>query len=198
MLDYVLFAKLRYSFEFTIGIIKKVSLHPRLSIQTSVADGFGDVVALDILLTGEVGDGAGDLDDALVGSGGEVEVGHGTLQHLIAWSVELGVLMKQGGIHLGVAMDALDALVPLLLNLPRFDDTLTDGGRRLTLRCTRKLFKGHTRDFHMQVDSIQQRTTYLVEVSLDLARCACAGMGGVMMVATGAWIHGGDQHEGAG
>ena len=79
MLDYVLFAKLRYSFEFTIGIIKKVSLHPRLSIQTSVADGFGDVVALDILLTGEVGDGAGDLDDAFVGSGGEIEVGHGTL-----------------------------------------------------------------------------------------------------------------------
>ena len=79
MLDYVLFAKLRYSFEFTIGIIKKVSLHPRLSIQTSVADGFGDVVALDIRLTGEVGDGAGDLDDAFVGSGGEIEGGHGTL-----------------------------------------------------------------------------------------------------------------------
>ena len=79
MLDYVLFAKLRYSFEFTIGIIKKVSLHPRLSIKASVAHGFGDVVALDMLLTGEVGDGAGDLDDALVGTGGEVEVGHGTL-----------------------------------------------------------------------------------------------------------------------
>ena len=78
MLDYVLFAKLRYSFEFTIGIIKKVSLHPRFSVEASVADGFGDVVALDMLLTGEVGDGAGDLEDALIGSGGEVEVGHCT------------------------------------------------------------------------------------------------------------------------
>ncbi len=93
MLDYVLFAKLRYSFEFTIGIIKKVSLHPRLSIQTSVAHCFSDVVALDVLTAGEVGDGAGDLDDALVSSGGEVEVGHGTLQHLIAGCVELGVLV---------------------------------------------------------------------------------------------------------
>ena len=69
MLDYVLFAKLRYSFEFTIGIIKKVSLHPRLSVEASVAHCFSDVVAFDVLGAGEVGDGAGDLDDAFVGSG---------------------------------------------------------------------------------------------------------------------------------
>ena len=61
MLDYVLLAKISNSFEFTIGIIKKVSLHPRLSVEGAVADGFGDVVALDILLTSEVGDDAGDL-----------------------------------------------------------------------------------------------------------------------------------------
>ena len=78
-------------------------------------------------------------------------VGHGTLQHFVAWCVELGVLVEQGGIHLGVAVDALDALVPLLLNLPCLDDPLADGGRRLTLRCTRKLFKRHTRDFYMQI-----------------------------------------------
>ena len=54
-------------------------LYPRLSIQTSIADGFSDMVALDVLTAGEVGDGAGDFDNALIGSGGEVEVGHGTL-----------------------------------------------------------------------------------------------------------------------
>ena len=93
MLDYVLLAKISNSFEFTIGIIKKISLHPRLSVEASVAHCFGDVVTFDVLTAGEVGDGAGDLDDALVGSGGEVEVGHGTLQHFVAWCVELGVLV---------------------------------------------------------------------------------------------------------
>ena len=128
MLDYVLFAKLRYSFEFTIGIIKKVSLHPRLSVEAAVTYGFGDVLTLYAVAAGEVGDGAGDLDDALVGTGGEVEVGHGALQHLIARSVQLGILVQEGGVHLRVAVDALDTLVPFLLYLPCLDDPLTDCG----------------------------------------------------------------------
>ena len=139
---------------YVAKFFKFCSLHPGLSVEASVADGFGDVVALDVLGAGEVCDGAGDLEDALVGTGGEVEVGHGTLEHLVAWCVQLSVFVQEGGIHLGVTMDALNALEALLLDLPSLDDTLTDSGRRLTLRCTRKLFKRHTRDFYMQIDAI--------------------------------------------
>ena len=86
------------------------------------------MLTLDALAAGEVGDGAGDLDDALVGTGGEVEVGHGALKHLVAGSIQLSVLVQEGGIHLGVAVDALDTLVPFLLYLPCLDDPFTDCG----------------------------------------------------------------------
>ena len=49
------------------------------AVEVAVADGLHDVLGRDTLGAGEVGDGAGDLDDAFVGSGGEIEVGHGTL-----------------------------------------------------------------------------------------------------------------------
>lgn len=45
----------------------------------AVADGFHQVLALDFLASGQVGDGAREAEDALVGAGGEVE----TLHHLL-------------------------------------------------------------------------------------------------------------------
>ena len=131
------------------------SLHPRFSVEASVADGFGDVVALDVLTASEVGDGAGNLEDAFVGSGGEVEVGHCTYQQFVAWCVQLSVFVQEGGVHLGVAMDALDALETLFLNMTSLDDTLTDGGRRLPLRCTRQLLYWYTNALYMQVYPIE-------------------------------------------
>ena len=46
-------------------------------VQGVVLDGFEDVVGGDVIQRGEVGQGAGDFEDAVVGAGAEVEVGHG-------------------------------------------------------------------------------------------------------------------------
>ena len=59
--------------------------------------------------------------------------------------------MQEGGIHLGVAVDALDALETLFLNMTSLDDPLADGGRRLPLRCTRQLLYWYTNALYMQV-----------------------------------------------
>lgn len=112
-------------------------------------------MALDILLTGEVGDGAGDLDNAFVGSGREVEVAHGTLEQFVAGSVELGVAVEEGGVHLCVAVDALHALVAFLLYLPCLDDALTDIGRRLSFGCVGQLLEWYALHFDMQVYPIE-------------------------------------------
>ncbi len=46
----------------------KKSLH---SIDRPVLDGFGNVGGFDVFASGEIGDGAGDFDNAIAGSGGE-------------------------------------------------------------------------------------------------------------------------------
>ena len=47
-------------------------LSPVASIEASIADGLGDVVGLDVRGVVEVGDGAGDFQDAAIGAGGEL------------------------------------------------------------------------------------------------------------------------------
>ena len=46
---------------------------PHLPVQRAVLDRFAEVGGIDFLRAGEVGDGARDLEDAVVGAGAEVE-----------------------------------------------------------------------------------------------------------------------------
>ena len=47
-------------------------------------DGFGDVFGLDRVGAFEVGDGAGDFQDAVVGAGAEALLGHGAFEQAFA------------------------------------------------------------------------------------------------------------------
>ena len=76
----------------------------------------------------EVGDGAGDFEDAVVGPGGHVHALHGIAKFLQADGVGLGVFVEQGRGHLGVAVDTGLVLEAALLEHPCSDDTLADGG----------------------------------------------------------------------
>ena len=76
----------------------------------------------------EVGDGAGDFEDAVVGAGGHVHALHGVAKLFQAGGVRLGVFVEQGGGHLGVAVDAGFVLEAALLQHPGGDDALADGG----------------------------------------------------------------------
>ena len=58
------------------------------------------------MLAAEVGDGAGDFEDAVVGSRAHVHAGDGLAQLGHALGVGLGVLVQQRGGHLGVAVHA--------------------------------------------------------------------------------------------
>ena len=97
----------------------------------AVGDGFHDVVVEDVCGAFEVGDGAGDFEDAVVGAGAHVHAFHGVLQLLQAGGVGLGVFVEQGRGHLGVAVDAGFVLEAVLLNGTSGDDALADGSRGL-------------------------------------------------------------------
>ena len=80
----------------------------------------------------EVGDGAGDLEDAVIGPRAHVHALHGVAEFLQAGGVGLGVFVQQGWGHLGVAVDAGFVLEAALLQHPGGDDALADGSARLT------------------------------------------------------------------
>ena len=106
----------------------KVSAEVVWAVEVAVGDSFHDVVVEDVGAGFEVGDGAGDLEDAVVGPRGHVHALHGVAQLLEAGGVGLGVFVQQGWGHLGVAVDAGFVLETALLQHPRGDDALADGG----------------------------------------------------------------------
>ena len=76
------------------------------AVEVAVGDGFHDVGLADLDAGVEVGDGAGDLEDTVVGAGAHVHAGDGLAQLCHALGVGLGILVQQRGGHLGVAVHA--------------------------------------------------------------------------------------------
>jgi len=72
------------------GIPALVSPERGAAVEGAVLDGFGDVVPLDVLRVFEVRDGAGDLEDSVVGAGADAQFVNGHLQDVSPLVVELG------------------------------------------------------------------------------------------------------------
>jgi len=75
---------------------------PQIPIQGTVLDGLHHVRGLDGGASSEVGDGARDFQDAVVGAGAELEIRHGVAEELLPGAVELAVLLDLAVGHLGV------------------------------------------------------------------------------------------------
>jgi hypothetical protein len=99
-------------------------------IERAVLDRLGDVRRGDALLAGEVGDRAGDLENARVGAGREPEALHGLLEQALALAVGLAVVAQITARHLGVREDAA-ALEALELAAAGRLDAGADHRRRL-------------------------------------------------------------------
>ena len=178
------------------------------------------VVVEDVGGAFEVGDGAGDFEDAVVGSRAHVHALHGVFQLLQAGGVGLGVFVEQGGGHLGVAVDAWFVLEAALLQHPGGNDALPDGGtgfawgfaRHLptaSVGCASAMLKRvwHCAqlaqqlveidglDLDLQVDAVEQRTRNLAHVVRALILVADALLRGVAIVPARARIHRRHEHE---
>lgn len=81
------------------------SPRPVAAIQRAILDGFGDVGDGEVLGGFEVGDGAGDFEDAVVGAGGESLLEHGAFEEFFGVGRELAVSANLAGGHLGVGED---------------------------------------------------------------------------------------------
>ena len=111
------------------SIIVKLSnslFKPTIPIEVAITDGFSNMIRFDGFGTFKVSDGAGNTEDAVVGTSGKVELVHGSTKTGEGSIIEDDVLLKQGTRHLSIAMYALMGFVTRLLNLPCLNHSLTN------------------------------------------------------------------------
>lgn len=115
---------------------------------------FGDVDAADSLCAGEVGDGAGDAQDAVVAAGGEAHGVGGVGQELDPAGIGLRDGVEQFALRLGIGAHAL-AVVALSLDRTRFRDARRDVGTAFGWRRQREILRLHRRHLDMDVYAVE-------------------------------------------
>ena len=96
---------------------------------------------------------------------------------------------------LGITIYAGNVCIPCFLNLSGTYHTLAYGGARFAGARICHLFKGEWGDFNLQVDTVEQRSGYAVQVLLYLSRTAYTSLGGMRVIPAWTRIHRGYQHK---
>ena len=132
-------------------------VRPILPVKIAIPYGFGYVMALHLLCSFEVGNGTADLEDAVVGTGGEIEFLHGSAKEGESRLIKLYIFLEQRGGHLGIAIHSFHSFVTFHLYLPRFEHPFADGRGGFSFGSFGNVFKRDTLNFHLQVNTIHER-----------------------------------------
>ncbi len=104
-------------------------LRPIGAIQTAVLNRFRDVFGLEIHRIFQIGDGAGDFENAVVSAGAQALLRHGAFEQAFAVGGEFAEAANVAGVHLGVAVEFFAALCESFeLLLARAHNALADFG----------------------------------------------------------------------
>src|ERR1017187_9097692 len=169
--------------------IAGIQSSPVIAVEAAVLDGFGEVLGGDGGGFIEVGDGAGNFEDAVVGPGGEAHASDGDFAVALAGIVESADFADIAGGHAGVVESAGALYGAGLL------DAGADFGGRLGGGIAAQFLEGDGWDFDVDIDAIEEGTADLAEIVLDLAWGAAALAGRIAIEPALAGVHGGDQHE---
>src|SRR6185503_17394425 len=169
---------------------------PVAAVQGAVLDGLGEVRDGEMVGSVEVRDGAGYLEDPVVGAGGESLLLHGSLEEAFGVGAELAMSTDLAGGHLSVGEDAVAGfLETVALTIASREDAGADFGRALGGCPATQLLILNGRHLYMYIYAIEKRTGDFGDVALDHRWGAHALAGLVVEVATGAGIHRGSKHE---
>ena len=103
--------------------VKGLQVEVIAAVEVAVAYGFHDVVLADGDAAFEVGNGAGDFQDAVISPCTHVHLGDGFAQLLHSFGIGLGVLLEQSCCHLSVAVHTWMVLEAETLDGSCFDDS---------------------------------------------------------------------------
>ena len=141
----------------------------------------------DLVAAGEVGDGAGNLEDAVEGAGGEAELLEGTVEQCAAGRVDGAETTERLGAH--GCVDRCGGGGAEALPLDGAGGLHSGGDCRGGLGRTRaQLPKADRRDLDVQVDPVEQGTGDAAAIALDERRRAAAVVPRISQVAAGAFL----------
>ena len=115
----------------------------------------GDEGGGDALLTREIGDGAGQLQHAVVGTRRESHLAYRLPQQHLSRIVEGGVLAQLFRSHVGIGQQR-GASEARGLDCSRALDALPDGGGAFAGTTVRELLMGDARDVEVDIDAVQE------------------------------------------
>ncbi len=138
----------------------------------------------DALFTCQVGDGARELQDPVIGASGESHLAHGRAEQRLSGIVQRCVLAQLLRSHVSIRQQTA-AGEARCLDLARPLHALPDGSGELARTAIGKLLVGNAGDFEVDVDAVQQGSADPLLVATNGARGARAGTPRVAMVAAG-------------
>jgi hypothetical protein len=120
----------------------------------------------DLFVAREVGDGAGELEDTVVGEGGEAELAHGGALELLAGRVKLAVVA-----HLGRAQVAIEADVAAA----EASGSHSAGKRRIGLLGLYELLRDRLSEWHLAPTSSSRTRSLRPAIRCAKSIDQCAG-----------------------
>jgi hypothetical protein len=140
---------------------------PQRPVQRAVVDGFQDVIPRDAFAAFEIGQRAGHFQDAVMRPGAEVLPRHRLLEIPRAFAVEFAMFANETWAHPAVGVNPFFLGKALALDGASFFHPQSDQFRRFRQFRRRKRLVFHRRDFHVQIDPVQQRTADALAVFLN-------------------------------
>ena len=128
---------------------------PIIPVQIPEIDGLGQMPDFDVRAAVEVGDGAGHLQDAVVGAGGKAKTVHRLLQNQLSRLVNPTVFADHPAAHLRIGEQPRTTLEPLLLDFPRRHHSLADVCTSLRRFVGGQLLVADRRYLYVQVSTSQ-------------------------------------------
>ena len=131
-----------------------LSPSPIIPIQIPEIDGLAEVADLDVRAAVEVGDGAGNLQDAVVSAGGESETVHRLLQQHLPRRVNLAIFAHHPAAHLRIREQPRTSFEPLFLDFARRHHPFADVGTALRGLVGGQFLVTDRHDLYMQIDPV--------------------------------------------
>ena len=123
------------------------------------------------------------LQDAVVGTGGEVQFPDKATHAVLSGPVQPTEVGQVACTHVGIAVDARKAREPRGLSFPCRDDPCADGGGGFPAWGVQKFGEGDGRKGELDVDAVEEGTRNLAAIGRDLALGAAADVRGVVRIA---------------
>src|SRR4051812_39105295 len=168
---------------------------PQRSVKSTILNGFADVFGRDGVGFREVGDGAGDFQNAVVGAGAQIQFRHGDANQFLGFVAEFAVLFDLPRTHPGVAIHFRVGMETRSLFFAGVLDAVANGGGRFFGARAGDVAVFDGGHFDVEIDAIEERAGDALAITMDLGWTATTLAFQIAEVTAWTRVHRGNEHE---